>query len=371
MRIPSTQTAHAAAVVVLTLLTPSAHATVLFSPEATAGAVTDLVLGERFNACGAPMAKVGDTFSSIFGHRATVREILSSGDCKQTQAPIPIIVEVTEVGLRSKVEVDLPEPFEAVKRDGYQRFGAGLLLAAVSKSDKISLQVYTRAKDGKQSLAEVTRSIQLRMSGLTKKAKISDEEHLTINGHNAERFVLTASNPGLFGRSFTYVGTVIEGDSEIVSLTANIPEDSFPAKREMMIALANGISWKAPAGTVGTPSAPAAKMQNSAVPNATTASAKPGPADFDPDLLDASMPAGGKPGAAAPTALTAAKPTSTGSPSKTASTPAARPADAKNEGTADNTSVSSRLRQLDALFKEGVITQKEYEEKKRELLRLL
>ena len=175
---------------------------------------------------------------------------------------------------------------------------------------------------------------------------VSNEEELTINGLHAYRFKMLGKNKGMFGRSFSYVVTVLEGVNEYVVLNANCRTDDFEQYKGVLKQFAfdvKGIAKETQASSADTaPTAPATVPVVAPTINLPASIGEVPPADKND---------------ARPVRSADVQPKATGAPVRT-SVPQVLGSDA----------IAEKLRAIDKLKREGLITEKDYEIKKQELL---
>jgi len=320
-------------VLLLALASNSAQAWFFFFlPGSVTGAISDAITGSEGNNCVGSTVKVGDTIRLTDGSRGVVKSLSgTSSRCTNPEFPIRALLELSKDStandvsiFNSKAGIELPEgwkPAEVsaqLKSKGYfflakdESKGEALLLASVTREGITDMMAHVAS----------VRSSQMKMlSG----AKQSDIEKLQVNGMSAWRFEVTGMPAGRSVNS-TYLITLIDTGKELVSVAgmmAPVPGLSEREQRADLSNLAYRITLNGQSTTVTGPPTP-------------VTTAPPAPATPNP-----------------PVVTTPPEPTAVG-PEQTPN----------RQG-----SIATRLQLLDKLYKDGLITEKDFESKKQEILR--
>ena len=327
------------AIVLSALLSSNAYAWFFFFlPGAVTGKIADAFTGAEGENCVGSTSKVGDNIRLPNGEIKVITSLSgTSTRCTNPEMPIRALLGNATTSTPnhvSKSGIDLSDSWvqrpltDAMKSNGSLLMAAnrtsdtGLLLSAVSHQGIPDMMAYAVSRRSRQASAMTD----VQQSEITQS---------TMNGIPIWRFTVAGKLKD--GTLFTYLMTLLESDREIVILNTWTPTANFVAQRETMEALATRIS-----GLAGSTSA------------AIVTPAPAAPPASQPVAV-ATPPATPPTSAAMPTTPTFGSPASAASP---ATTPAG--------------SVSGdaqRLRELNALYKDGVITQTEFEAKKKEILK--
>ena len=312
------------------LATANANAVFFFFlPGFVTSKIGDALTGAEGENCVKSTAKIGDKLKSASGNTATIKS-LSGTSSRCPDASLPIRAMLTfDFDFSSKAGMDIPDGWEQKPLTDIQRF-EGNLLRAENTAQRTGVFVSARGRDSTTDTVAIAQGIANRMISTLEEGKTQNEEQLQINGLKAYRFEVDGKSKGLFHPKFTYVVTLLEAQNELVILNAWSGTGDFAKNKETLQQLAFRI-----AGVKGTePQAPLASSEREITvtkqaPDGSIAVEKTG---------DSTTP---------PNAVIPSQPPSTA------------------------TSIPDKLRELDKLFKDGVITQVEYETKKKELLAAL
>jgi hypothetical protein len=319
------------AAALLAFMTTSAHAVFFFFiPGSVIGKVGDALTGAEGEQCVHASAKVGDVLRSPNGNTATIKSLSgTSSRCQRPEYPVRAALQFNYT-FTSQAGIEMPEGFELKPVTDSARY-AGALMRAEGPA-RMAFQVSARPKDS--DIGAVANAVSNQMSGMVEDYRVIRQEQATINGMRAAIFESEGKNKGAFGPKFTYIVTVLEGDKELVVVNAWAPwkEDlSYErAKLRSIAPMVKGIHTDNPAPV----QAAIAVDTKAAVPASTEAVANGGitsPAPQEPATVT-------------------------------------QPARAAVPNTA---AVGDRLRELEKLYKEGILSKQEYDDKKRELLRAL
>ena len=308
---------------------------------------TGLFTGKGDTCLGAN-AKVGDTINSLAGNTASVKEVAgTSSRCKSTALPTLATVEYN-FKFQSKVALEVPSDYEQKQLAPSQRFN-GLLLHVENATRKTGFMLDAYVSSQAITAEAVSAQKSRHQSDTLQESRTVSEERITVNGLPAVRFETAGTLDALFRPKVTYITTVIQAPAEVVTVTAWTPTEDFAKNSEALRQLAyqlKGLQPDAASAAASAPpvSRPAASGMAPQLPATTSTALAPPPAPPVPVAATATAP-----------------------PSTTA------PASASSNGTAaaGAESVANRLRELDKLFKDGVINQTEYDAKKKELLKAL
>lgn len=351
----------AATALILALWTPAAHAWFFFFiPGSLISKVSDSITGAEGDICVKESAKVGDIITSAAGNNGVIKSTSgTSTRCQNKDLPIRAVVEFT-IKFNSRAGIDMPDTFKANELSSLDRYN-GWLLKAEDKPRSIGLYIQAIAKKPGDNGGVLAQNNAKAMSNATDDAKVSAEAELDINGIHAYRFVLTAKAKGLFGRSFTYVVTVLDHGDEFVVIKVWSLTSDYEKFQNELIQVASNIKFAptqgelasakiAPVGNVAPPdvleqgNGISTKSDNSMLPPQVVTSA---PQLAEPPSIAPSLPA----------------------PKIATSVSAAILTPTQPESGANSTAIAEKLRTLDQLRKEKLISEKDYEAKKQELLK--
>jgi hypothetical protein len=213
----------------LTLALFSLNANALFFffiPGSVIRKIGDSLNGAEGDNCVSAKAKVGEVITSPTGNTAIVKSLSgTSSICKNPALPIRAMLQFN-YSFSSKAGIDLPEGFEPKDILPIQTFN-GLLLNAHDKAKSIGVSISARPRKPGSSGGVLAKNISTILLGVVKDGTLSNEEELTLGGLHAYRFRMVGTNKGMFGRSYTYVVTVLEGKDELVEINANCPTSDF------------------------------------------------------------------------------------------------------------------------------------------------
>lgn len=324
----------------LALATCHANAWFIFIPGALTSKIGDALTGAEGENCVGVNAKVGDVLRNPSGSTATIKSVSgTSTRCRDPKLPIRALMEFQFT--KSQIGLSVPDGYEQRSLTDMQRF-QGFILKAENPAKHTAFMVSSLKRDGAPAPATVAHNISENMKQLVDNASTTNAEELTINGMPAWRFELTGKSRGLFGATHTYLVTILAGTKEIVTINAWAPVDNYLREKEEFAQISASVK-----GLLDV-----AGPANSA---ALVPQAQPAPT-LPPDS------------APAPVVLSPA-PIVTSTPPMLQPVPAASTATGQDQSNTDLT--IKKLRELDKLYKDGILNQSEYEGKKKELLKAL
>ena len=335
-----------------------------FIPGGVIGKIGDAITGAEGDICVKDSTKVGEVMTSASGNKATVKSLAgTSSRCQNPALPIRALLVFEYLG-SSKACIDIPDGYDPKPLSDLQRFNGNLL-----KEENLKTQsdffVSTAVRAANSDMSVLVRNVAGRMVTTLDNAVNSNDEKLQVNGLNALRFEVRGKPKSIFARSHLYGVTILESDNELVVINAWSPDDADkPGLQQLafrvtglapVVADAPLIALPASAPTSTTPAVAAVQPDIVATPDDSTSAI----ASVGAPLRPAAVPT--------PVAVTpppAQVPAASPAPTQaTVSTSLAVPAPTGG-GSAPN-----KLRELDKLRKEGVITQGEFEQKKKSLLK--
>ena len=302
-----------------------------FLPGSVTSKIGDALTGSEGENCVSATAKVGDTLTSNSSNTAIIKSLSgASSRCPDSNRPIRALLQFN-YSFSSKAGIELPEGFKPKELTPTEMFN-GVLLNAQENSKRVGVFVSAQPRKQDGDGGGLAKNIATALIAAVENGKTSDEEEITINGLHAYRFRMVGKSKGMFGRSFTYVVTVLVGNDEFVQINANCLTGDFEKYKDMLDHFAYDIKGLNVAQSLSTTSMP--------VTQATPA-----------------LPA------ALPTPVLVAQ----SAPEVASSTPVATPP--SNTLPTQSEVATSKLRALNALYKDGVINEKDFETKKQEILK--
>lgn len=341
----------------LTLLSFDANAWFFFFlPGSVTSKIGDALTGSEGDSCVAETAKVGDTITSTTGNTAIVKSLSgTSSRCQAPGLPIRALLQFN-YSFSSKAGIELPDGFKAKEISATQTFN-GLLLSAQDTSKSIGVSVAAQPHKQGGDGGALAKNIATRLLTAVEDGKTSNEEELSIGGIPAYRFRMVGKNKGMFGRSFTYVVTVLVGKDEFVQVNANCLTSDFDKYKDTLDRFAFDVKGLNSESTSPNQSE---LVKPALIAPTTSQSSAPSAPPVDIQSTQAT-----KQVTEIKSATTSESVIAPSSPTPVQTTPREIAAPV---GTA---SIPQKLRDLDKLFKDGVITKNEFETKKAELLKAL
>jgi hypothetical protein len=232
--------------------------------------------------------------------------------------------------------MDVPDGYEQKPLTDMQRF-TGNLLHFENKEGGFFVSARKRPVEATSTIA---RQLAERMLATLRDGQLSSEEWINVNGMRAYRFEVEGLANAARWPKFNYVVTLVEGAEEMVIVNSWVKGELIEEKRESLQQLTYRIRGIDKAGDAAAPQPPLA------------ASAAPG----GETLTAMSQPVG--------TSTPSQPPASTTSIAAQIQTPPPRSPAEKGPPA----SAAEKLRELEQLRKEGLITQAEFEAKRRLVL---
>ena len=296
-----------------------------FLPGSATRAIGDAITGAKGNICVKDTAKVGDTLTSPAGNTAKILSLSgTSSQCANPALPIRAELEYSFT-FNSKAGLDLPDDFEPTTLTDLQRFNGTLLIGKSKTLSNKGVNIRAVARTSTTNIKTLANNLEVAQIAIMKEAKGQNSEQLKINGMNALRFEVVGTLKGIFGQDETYQITILEGTEEYVVVNVYIPTSDYAAQKMDMQKIATTVS-----GLAGSTNMAPAAAANPTLETAVMSTEK------------VSEPAANNP---APAPITAA--------------PVPAPS---------SVSAAQRLEDLNALLKKGLITQKDYDAKKAQIL---
>lgn len=301
-----------------------------FIPGKAIDAIGDAITGSEGSNCVGPNAKVGDLIRLNNGTMGKVKSLSgTSSRCTQPEHPIRALIEATNetapsAAVDTRIGINLPDGWESKDLTDQQR-ASGMVFNALNRTLDVGMNMFVAKRQGITDMVAYTNTRMANQAGRLTDAAKSEIQPITINGLPAWRFNVV----GQFrSNRYAYLVTVIDANPEIILLNTWTTEAAFDVQRPTMEKIAEGLKGFTPA----------------AQPPTTTAQAPaPAPVDAVPSPAVSTPPV-------APAPTTVASPT---------------PAPGTNPVVAP---AAQRLRELSTMLKEGLITQQDYDERKKRIL---
>jgi len=297
--------------------------------------------------CVTTSTKVGDVKTSPNGSTITIKSISgSSGHCKDPALPILAHGEyAASTTFSDKAGLDIPKGYDVESLTDMQKFGGGVLMA---KNRSTDAGIYVTALKGEliSDLDTYAANVKTNMTTRVDDAKQSAIETLVINGLPARRFSTDGKVKNIFGTRYTYLMTIMQGADEVVAVNVWAPTVRYETLRAELQHVAETINGLNPPNSI------APDSKSGAIPPAPLAVTDVKPVPATPPVPPAAEPA--------------PAPASRQDGDKSTATSEGKPALSPSTDTPEN-----RLRRLNQLFAEGLITQDEYEAKKAEILKTM
>ncbi len=306
-----------------------------FLPGSVTGKITDAITGAEGENCVSSGAKVGDTIRMPTGEVRNIKSLSGTSiRCTKPEFPVRALLEVTPFAPSrqqhsTKVGIDLPSGWvssplsDAAKNGGGQLMAinrttdTGLFLSAVPRKGITDMMTFVMTKRAGQA------------NSLTEPEQ-SEVVETRASGVRAWRFRVTGKIKS--GTKITYLQTILETDEEIVGLNAWTTAAAFDQQRQEMEKLSEGITGFVP---------PSRSAVDSGVPiRAESAQESQG-----------TIPNKDSPASSAASKVAPALSSTTDKPANV------------------DTGVAQRLRELNALLKEALITSEEFESMRKEILK--
>lgn len=286
-----------------------------FIPGSATRGVADAISGAKGDICVKDTTKVGDVIPSIAGNTMKITSLSgTSSICANPALPIRAEVDYTFT-FKSNAGVNLSDDYEAKPLNDYQRYSGTLLTASSKSTRNKGVLINAREKKPNSDAQGLATGLETSQKANLVDAVTKNSEQLKINGASAWRFEVHGKTKGVFGTDMVYIITVLEGDNEILIVNSYTTQSNYENDKQELKKISSEIS-------------------------------------------------GITAGAPVPQSNTVAQQVQNNEPIPVVSTPAVE--------TSSNTSqVSTKLRELSKLLSDGLITQKDFDVKKAEILKNL
>ena len=278
-------------------------------------------------------AKVGDQTTRGDGNVGVITE-LSGTSYRCTNPDLPILAQlelrrmpanVTQAGMQ------LPEGWTQLPVTDVAK-SVGVVSFMQNRTLGAWMEVVTFPRAGITDVSTFVGAKKASQLSRLKEPEVMQTTQLRVGGLPAWRYELRGRIPN--GTDVRYTVTFVEGDTEIVFLNAWTAAAGFDSARQHLVAIADSVNG------IGKPPAPVAPSADSPSALPQAALLAPGPTPAPAQQLQANS--------------------STQAPALTSP-----------QTSAPSSQAGQRLRELNSLFKDGVINQQEFDEKRKTLLETL
>ncbi|WP_152555801.1 SHOCT domain-containing protein [Ferriphaselus sp. R-1] len=316
-------------IISLMLIPSSANAWFFFFlPSSVTNKISDAITSAEGENCVGSNAKIGDAIRLSTGAVGIIKSLSgTSVRCAQPEYPIRASLDFSAPAFTSKAHIDLPEGWKPTSITEQQKRNGWMLMAdnASSNSGLAFGAIRRESVSDMKKLAEDYR--QGSISAIAE-AQYSEIEQISVNGLKAWRYEVTGKNKfgaGVSGKKFTYLTTLIEGGEEVILVRSWTVTSGYEKQKVSFILLAESIQGITPPG-----------IEESKVPSH-------GITEQTPVVL----------------------------PHVVSEYPnqAIQESSQPKQILPQKESAATRLKELKALYKEGLISQKDFEVKKQDILK--
>lgn len=250
----------------------------------------------------------------------TAKIISLSGTSSICQNPaLPIRAEVQFIyNHTSKASIEIPDDYEAQPVSDLDRYDGRLLLAKSKSVSGKFIMISSFAKKPNMDIDEIANNLEKDQINLLKDGYSKNAERLKVNGLNALRFEVVGTGKGAFGREGTFLLTFIDAGNEVIYINEWCLTSGYLEAKTEFLNIVNSIK-----GLEGEPINDS--LRTSTTKQATTPKTDPKPSSLAPVVSTASSASGSSP--------------------------------------------ADKLEILNGMLKKGLITQKDYDSKKAEILK--
>lgn len=310
-------------VVLLSLFLFSGHASAwfIYIPGGAVRAIGDSITGAKGDICVKDTYKVGEEVTNPqTGNKLKVLSLSgTSSICTNPAIPIRAEVEFTNK-FSSRITFELSEDYEVQPSKGIDIYNGRILFAKSKSVSSKYMLVSGVIKTPTTNMIQMANNMERNQIALLKEGVAQNSEKIEINGFNALRFEVVGTKKGIFGEATTYLITLLDTESEIIVVNQFISTNEYLNNKSEFLRIANSTKHQS----------------NDSEKLATNG-------------LDAN-------------AIQKMPPTSDSQLSKT---PTSKDIDSTHSV------ITDKLNQLNDLKNKGLITQKDYDSKKAELLKAI
>jgi len=231
------------AVIILFCFSQNANAVFFFFiPGSVTRGVADSISGAKGNICVKEVTKVGDVLPSVAGNTMKILSLSGSSTmCTNPALPIRADVEFTFT-FKSTAGVNLSDDYEAKPLTDLQRYNGALLLAVSKSTKNKGIAINAREKKPNADPQSLASNVEKAQVSTLVEAVSKNQEQIKLNGSNAWRFEVHGKTKGVFGTEMVYIVTVIEGDNEILVITAYTPASNYEKDKDELRKVASEIT---------------------------------------------------------------------------------------------------------------------------------
>lgn len=292
------------------------------------GKIADALSGAEGENCVSASAKVGDKTTLPNGAAGEIKSLSgTSSRCTNPDLPIrALIVPIVPPEVASEARIDIPDGWEQRTVADNLKV-AGVFLYLHNKTTDSALLLSATKREGITDINSFITARKAALIGRLDNANETPINNLSINDIPAWRYEVTGNAKSGSKMALKYMQTFYEGSNEIISMNIWTSLANFDNQKNEFIKIANSLT--------GLSVSNLAKSQINSTP-ATAISSTTG-------------------------TLTKSQNLNPQSPANTGNNPAK----------GDLTNPAKRLEDLNDLLKKGLITQKDYDNKKAEILKSL
>jgi len=292
------------------------------------GKIADALSGAEGENCVSASAKVGDKTTLPNGGAGEIKSLSgTSSRCTNPELPIrALIVPIVPPEVTSEARIDIPDGWEQRTVADNLKV-AGVILHLHNKTTDSALLLSVTKREG---ITDINSFITARKAALIGRLDNSNESptiNLSVNAIPAWRYEITGNAKSGSKMALKYMQTFYEGSNEIISINIWTSLANFDNQKNEFIKIANSLTGLSP-------------------PNLTKKEVNPVPV----------------------TTTTSSPSLSSKSTNPNSQSPAFVSTDPKKD---DLPNPVKRLDDLNNLLQKGLITQKEYDTKKAEILKSL
>jgi hypothetical protein len=213
-----------------------------FLPGSATRAIGDAFTGAKGDICVKDTYKEGDVIPSpVTTNTAKIISLSgTSSICQNPALPIRAEVEFT-YNHSSKAGIEVPDDYDAQPIKDLERFNGRLLLAkSKSVSDK-SIMISSMAKKPNLDMDTMANNFEKAQINLLKDGASKNSERLKINGLNALRFEVTGTTKGVFGKDMTYLITLIDAGNEVLYINEWCPSSMFTETKPEFVNIVSSV----------------------------------------------------------------------------------------------------------------------------------
>jgi len=201
-------------------------------------------------ACIGTNSKVGDTFKSSNGNVATIKSITGlSPKCPTEGNRVLALLEWSvSTTFASKAEMNIPDDYKLEDLNETQKFN-GIILKATNSKDDTSLQITSLNRELVPDIKSYAEKLKVNTASILDDPEQTKIEELKINGIRALRYETKGKLKNLFGTRYSYLETIMEGDNEIILIESWATTSKFEKHKDAIEQLAFGISGLKPKST--------------------------------------------------------------------------------------------------------------------------